>query len=92
MSWWRLCRKEPKLLCDCSESKSEKESHYQVPLVGGYHTMFYAGKCKKCGGWCGFPSYNFLLAIREGTEETIKLLEDNGVPVNAIRDFGRVEI
>lgn len=96
MGWFKRLfkkqEKQDKALCDCSECVVRGESYYEVPLVGGSHTSFHAGRCKNCGGWRGFPHHNLLLAIIEGTEETIELLEDNSVPVNAIRDSGRVEI
>jgi len=48
-------------------------------LNDGHHTQVMALKC-----WCGkkdigFPSYNFKLAVKEGTTETIKILKESGL-------------
>ena len=86
MSWWRRKSIKHLLLCDCSSTPTNGGSSYEVSLQGGHCTAFWAGKCKKCGGYWGFPSENFLLAVLEGTAETLKLLKNAGIPVDAIAE------
>jgi len=78
-------RKQPKKpnvgkLCDCSGSVT-MDRMWEVeraPLLGGFHTAFVVGTCTKCGGFVGFPDHNLNLAITEGTEDTLKHLQDIG--------------
>lgn len=53
----------------------------KVGLTGGRHTAFMLLKCK-CGTNMAFPDDNFRLALREGTEETIKFIASLGVRIN----------
>ena len=48
-------------------------------LKDGHHTQVIALKC-----WCGqketgFPSYNLELAYKQGTDETIRILDSYGL-------------
>lgn len=52
----------------------------KVGLTGGCHTAFIILKCK-CGTKMAFPDDNFRLALREGTEDTLKLLASFGFEV-----------
>ena len=67
------------LLCNCEEQKTDKLYEYEVPLRGGRYTTFVAGRCVHCGKWIVFPSFNFELALSEGTEEAHKFLESCGI-------------
>lgn len=66
-------------LCECPgdiQMMNTREAEY-FPLNGGYHTDFLVGECKHCGGLAGFPHSNLELAIKEGTEEGKRILQEN---------------
>ena len=82
----KLFVKKGNILCNCSNSLVTNFYNYEVPLKGGRYTSFFAGKCKKCGGWNALPRYNFKLAIMEGTEKAHNFLIKHGIPVDELRE------
>lgn len=65
-------------LCKCDLPKQIEQvgSWDGCSLEGDAHTQFSVQRCKGCGGICGFPQYNFELALKEGTPETKKKLAE----------------
>jgi len=82
----KLFVKKRNILCNCSNSLVTNFYNYEVPLKGGRYTSFFAGKCKKCGGWSALPIFNFKLALMEGTEEAHHFLIKHGIPVDELRE------
>jgi len=65
--------------CQCkSKSREVKQigSWDHCPLEGNGHTSFVVFRCSNCGGVDGFPSENLDIALREGTLETKKKLDE----------------
>ena len=58
-------------------------------LISGRHTSFLLQQCTKCHKFTGFPRLNFIIALNEGTEETLRKLvkkmtgSDDGNPDEA---------
>jgi len=71
---WNMCKK----LFHKHRYDITGAEEIKVGLTGGYHTAFIILKCK-CGTKMAFPDDNFRLALREGTEETLKVLASLGV-------------
>jgi hypothetical protein len=58
-------------LCACEGSKrfTEIGNWSYCPLEGGGHTSFDVLRCRQCGKVFGFPSFNFDLALSQGTSD-----------------------
>lgn len=84
---------EPKL-CSCTgDIRIEKEwSGDHISLVDGSHTACMFMTCAKCGGWTGFPDFNFRLGITSMSDSEAKLFEDAGIPIFALRKQLKVAI
>ena len=56
----------------------------KASLKDGHHTSFELLQCQDCGLFTGFPDSNFCLAIREGTEGSLRDLISRMIicPVN----------
>lgn len=59
-------------ICKCLDEKSSHDLISVFPkedylLKDGAYTNFTLWKCKDCLGYCGYPVYNFQLALDTGT-------------------------
>lgn len=83
------------MLCECKSSRQVEQigSWDGCPLKGG-HTQFYVQRCRTCGGVSGFPSANFELALKDGTDETkatlAQIIDEN--PTRAIDSDTKSEV
>lgn len=71
--------------CPHSEGHLVGSGCDHFPLSDGCHTSFMIIRCDSCGALRGFPHDNLLLAVKQGTEEGLKLLEKSGFDLEALR-------
>jgi len=79
--------KDENVFCECKECYVKDLGFMEAaPLRDGHWTSFSIHKCKSCGKIRGFPHDNLMIALKEGTKETLDELEKAGVPVKAFRE------
>lgn len=58
-------------MCQCTKVRLVV-SVTRAPLKDGSHTAFELMQCQECGKFVGFPHENFMLAVEQGNEETLR--------------------
>jgi len=74
-------------MCACKDACIDTENNRWIEyahLVGGHHTNFVIGNCRKCNGVIGFPPSNLILFLKEGVQPT---LDDFKKTFDITKDF-----